>query len=70
MLAAQNQSLKAGSETKSDTSEPAFRDETIGAFTLRRHRDGTVSILGAAWPRRVESDLRMLIKAASDYVGN
>jgi len=70
VLAAQNQSLKAGSETKSDTSEPAFRDETIGAFTLRRHRDGTVSILGAAWPRRVESDLRMLIKAASDYVGN
>lgn len=67
-LAAQNQALKPGSETKSATSEPAFRDETIGAFTLRRHPDGTLSILGAAWPHRVEPDLKMLIKAASDYV--
>ncbi len=67
-LAAHNQSLKAGLETKSADAEPAFRDETIGAFTLRRHRDGTLSILGAAWPHRVESDLKMLLKAASDYV--
>ena len=67
-LAAQNQSLKSGSETKSEAEEPAFRDETIGAFTLRRHRDGTLSILGAAWPKRCESDLLMLLKAASDRV--
>jgi ParB/RepB/Spo0J family partition protein len=64
------QALKGISETKSvPKKEAMFRDETIGAFTLRRHRDGTLSILGAAWPRRVESDLRGLLKAASDYVG-
>jgi ParB/RepB/Spo0J family partition protein len=68
VLTVHNQSLKSGSETKSADPEPAFRDETIGAFTLRRHRDGTVSILGAAWPHRVEPDLKMLLKAASDYV--
>lgn len=67
-LTTHNQSLKAATETKSKDAEPAFRDETIGAFTLRRHRDGTLSILGAAWPRRVEPDLRMLLQAASDYV--
>ena len=67
-LNAQNQSLKSTSETQSKMSEPAFRDETIGAFTLRRHADGTLSILGAAWPSRVESDLKMLIKAASGYI--
>ncbi|MCL3883974.1 ParB N-terminal domain-containing protein [Marivita sp. GX14005] len=63
-----NQSLKGASETESKTSGPAFRDETIGAFTLRRHRDGTLSILGAAWPSRCEPDLKMLLKAASDRV--
>ncbi|MGJ8605888.1 MAG: ParB/RepB/Spo0J family partition protein [Marivita sp.] len=68
-LMVQNQSLKGGSETKSDAEKPAFRDETIGAFTLRRHGDGTLSILGAAWPKRMESDLLMLLKAASDRVG-
>lgn len=67
-LALRNQSLKRSSESKSRTSKPAFRDETIGAFTLRRHEDGTLSILGAAWPQRCESDLRMLLKAASDRV--
>lgn len=60
--------LKGASESKSPLREPVFRDETIGAFTLRRHGDGTLSILGAAWPRRMESDLVMLLKAASDRV--
>jgi ParB/RepB/Spo0J family partition protein len=60
--------LKGASESKSSPNEPVFRDETIGAFTLRRHGDGTLSILGAAWPRRMESDLVMLLKAASDRV--
>ncbi|MCK0151962.1 ParB N-terminal domain-containing protein [Marivita sp. S6314] len=64
-----NQSLKRSLETKkTTTTDPAFRDETIGAFTLRRHKDGTVSILGAAWPNRMEPDLKMLLKAASDRV--
>ena len=67
-LARRNQSLKSGLESKSEKPEPAFRDETIGAFTLRRHADGTLSILGAAWPSRCESDLKMLLKAASDRV--
>jgi len=67
-LAVQTQSLKGASETKTEATEPAFRDETIGAFTLRRHRDGTLSILGAAWPKRCDSDLLMLLKAASDRV--
>jgi ParB-like chromosome segregation protein Spo0J len=67
-LTAQNQSLKAGSETKSAEAEPAFRDETIGAFTLRRHRDGTLSILGAAWPDKLEPDLKRLLSNASVYV--
>ncbi|SHI07505.1 ParB/RepB/Spo0J family partition protein [Marivita hallyeonensis] len=67
-LARQDQSLKGTSETKSKASGPAFRDETIGAFTLRRHADGTLSILGASWPKRMESDLKMLLKAASDRV--
>jgi ParB/RepB/Spo0J family partition protein len=67
-LAAQNQSLKVGSETKSKDAEPAFRDETIGAFTLRRHRDGTLSILGAAWPDKLEPDLKRLLSNASVYV--
>ena len=67
-LAVQNASLKGSSETKIKDSEPMFRDETIGAFTLRRHKDGTLSILGASWPKRCESDLKMLLKAASDRV--
>lgn len=67
-LTAQNQSLKAGSETKFSEAEPAFRDETIGAFTLRRHRDGTLSILGAAWPDKLEPDLKRLLSNASVYV--
>jgi ParB-like chromosome segregation protein Spo0J len=67
-LAAQNQSLNAKTETKSADAEPAFRDETIGAFTLRRHRDGTLSILGAAWPDKLEPDLKRLLSNASAYV--
>ena len=67
-LAAQNQSLKAKTETTSANPEPAFRDETIGAFTLRRHRDGTLSILGAAWPDKLEPDLKRLLSNASAYV--
>ena len=67
-LSRHNQSLKGSSESISKPSLPAFRDETIGAFTLRRHSDGTVSILGAAWPKRCESDLIQLLKAASDRV--
>ena len=67
-LARKTASLKGGSETKPALSQPAFRDETIGAFTLRRHADGTLSILGAAWPSRLEPDLKMLLKAASDRV--
>ena len=65
-LADQKQSLNSDSETKSNKSEPAFRDETVGAFTLRRHSDGTVSILGTAWPKRLDSDLVKLLRAASD----
>jgi ParB/RepB/Spo0J family partition protein len=68
MLTRKTQSLISGSETKPDPSENTFRDETVGAFTLRRHADGTLSILGAAWPKRMDSDLRMLLKAASDRV--
>ena len=64
-LARHNQSLKGGSETKSG---PSFRDETVGAFTLRRHEDGTLSILGAPWPKRCESDLIQLLRAVSDRV--
>ena len=64
----QKQSLNKGSETKMSKEKPAFRDETVGAFTLRRHGDGTLSILGAAWPERLESDLKRLLKAASDRV--
>ena len=67
-LADQKQSLNKGSETKMSKEKPAFRDETVGAFTLRRHGDGTLSILGAAWPERLESDLKRLLKAASDRV--
>ena len=67
MLTAHNQSLKFGSETKSAESEQTFRDETIGAFTLRRHRDGTLSILGAAWPEKLDPDLKRLLSAASVY---
>jgi hypothetical protein len=67
-LTAQNQSLKGSSETKAAEAEPAFRDETIGAFTLRRHRDGTLSILGAAWPDKLEPDLKRLLSNASAYV--
>ena len=67
-LGDRNKSLKGGSETEKDSAKPAFRDETVGAFTLRRHGDGTLSILGAAWPKRMESDLLMLLKAASDRV--
>lgn len=67
-LAAHNASLNAISETKPKADSPAFRDETIGAFTLRRHKDGTLSILGASWPKRCESDLIQLLKAASDRV--
>ena len=67
-LADQKQSLNKGSETKMSKEKPAFRDETVGAFTLRRHGDGTLSILGAAWPERCESDLKALLKAASDRV--
>lgn len=67
-LVEKNQSLKGALESKKDKPQPMFRDETIGAFTLRRHGDGTLSILGAAWPRRMESDLLMLLKAASDRV--
>lgn len=67
-LADQKQSLNKGSETKISKEKPAFRDETVGAFTLRRHGDGTLSILGAAWPERLESDLKRLLKAASDRV--
>ena len=66
-LTAHNQSLKLGSETKSAESEQTFRDETIGAFTLRRHRDGTLSILGAAWPEKLDPDLKRLLSAASVY---
>ncbi|MFP7675567.1 ParB/RepB/Spo0J family partition protein [Marivita sp. S0852] len=62
------QSLKGQTESETSASHPLFRDETIGAFTLRRHRDGTVSILGASWPKRCESDLIQLLKAASDSV--
>ncbi|MFP7572468.1 ParB/RepB/Spo0J family partition protein [Marivita sp. S2033] len=64
-LAAQKAALNPPSETDET---PKFRDETIGAFTLRRHPDGTLSILGAAWPSRCDSDLKMLLKAASDRV--
>lgn len=64
-LLAGNVSLKGGSETHSG---PVFRDETVGAFTLRRHADGTLSILGASWPKRCESDLIQLLKAASGRV--
>ena len=64
----QKQSLNKGSETKMSKEKPAFRDETVGAFTLHRHGDGTLSILGAAWPERLESDLKRLLKAASDRV--
>lgn len=64
-LAAHNQSLKTGPKTKQKTQEPSFRDETIGAFTLRHHADGTLSILGAAWPRRLEMELKNLISTAS-----
>lgn len=67
-LAEWKKTLKAATETNPAAAAPAFRDETIGAFTLRRHADGTLSILGAAWPARCESDLRMLLKAASDRV--
>jgi ParB/RepB/Spo0J family partition protein len=67
-LGDRNKSLKGASETGKDSAKPAFRDETVGAFTLRRHGDGTLSILGAAWPKRMESDLLMLLKAASDRV--
>ncbi|WP_299794048.1 ParB N-terminal domain-containing protein [uncultured Marivita sp.] len=67
-LGDRNKSPKGGSETEKDSAKPAFRDETVGAFTLRRHGDGTLSILGAAWPKRMESDLLMLLKAASDRV--
>jgi len=67
-LAEQNATLKGGLETKKKKENPAFRDETIGAFTLRRHKDGTLSILGASWPKRMESDLKMLLNAASDRV--
>ena len=67
-LADQKQSLNKGSETKISKEKHAFRDETVGAFTLRRHGDGTLSILGAAWPERLESDLKRLLKAASDRV--
>lgn len=67
-LAVHNQSLKARTETKSAESEPAFRDETIGAFTLRRHRDGTLSILGAAWPDKLDPDLKRLLSNASGFV--
>ena len=67
-LVAQNTSLKGSSGSKSEAKDPAFRDETIGAFTLRRHKDGTLSILGASWPKRCESDLIQLLKAASDRV--
>jgi len=67
-LAVHNQSLKAPTETKSAESEPAFRDETIGAFTLRRHRDGTLSILGAAWPDKLDPDLKRLLSNASVFV--
>ena len=69
-LAAKNASLKGGSGSKAEAKDPAFRDETIGAFTLRRHKDGTLSILGASWPKRCESDLIQLLKAASDRVEN
>ena len=67
-LAVHNQSLKARTETKSAEPEPAFRDETIGAFTLRRHRDGTLSILGAAWPDKLDPDLKRLLSNASGFV--
>ena len=67
-LTAHNQSLKAATETKPAESEPAFRDETIGAFTLRRHRDGTLSILGAAWPDKLDPDLKRLLSNASVFV--
>jgi ParB/RepB/Spo0J family partition protein len=67
-LESHKKTLKGTIESEKTPKAPAFRDETIGAFTLRRHGDGTLSILGAAWPRRVESDLLMLLKAASDYV--
>lgn len=67
-LMVQNQSPKANAKTKFAESELAFRDETIGAFTLRRHHDGTLSILGAAWPDRLAPDLKRLLSDASDYV--
>lgn len=62
-----DQKTSLNRQTETDKT-PAFRDETIGAFTLRRHKDGTLSIMGAAWPKRMESDLLMLLKAASDRV--
>ena len=68
-LKRKNQSLNRASESQPAPQKAAFRDETVGAFTLRRHDDGTVSILGASWPKRCESDLIRLLKAASDSVG-
>lgn len=65
VLAARDTTLKGSLETKS---KPSFRDETVGAFTLRRHEDGTLSILGASWPSRCKPDLIRLLKAASDRV--
>ena len=67
-LADRVQSLKGGLESKSEPSETEFRDETVGAFILRRHKDGTLSVLGAAWPERFEGDLKTLLRAVSDHV--
>jgi len=64
-LSTHNQSLKTEPKAKQKNQEPSFRDETIGAFTLRHHADGTLSILGAAWPRRLEMELKKLISTAS-----
>ena len=69
-LSDRQQALKGGSETKPAARDPAFRDETVGAFTLRHHADGTVSILGAAWPKQAEAALKRLLSATSDHIGN
>lgn len=64
-IAAQKQSLKAVSETESTAKPAPFRDETVGAFTLRRHREGGVTILGAPLTPALEAGLKKLLLGAS-----